>query len=252
MSSRVPGSSACRARSTARRHWAWRRAHSRRGSAAPARSGWRRSAPAADRSGMLICSSICEPIERSSRLPMPRTRLPRSVGTTSRSCRRAKASRRCVSAAPRCAPCTAPSTSRVARGSTRHCLRSNSRLPSTAIRRLLKSCATPPVSWPIISVFCTWRSCSSVRLRCSISASTTAWAAFSSAVRSATRVSSTSLRPRISSSALRRAVTSLATPTSRRLAPLRSNTMRARSLDPAHRAIGPDGAILDGIIIPAR
>ena len=33
------------------------------------------------------------------------------------------------------------------------------------IRRLLKSCATPPVSWPIASIFCAWRSASSMRAR---------------------------------------------------------------------------------------
>ena len=31
------------------------------------------------------------------------------------------------------------------------------------VRRLLKSCATPPVSWPIASIFCDWRSTSSAR-----------------------------------------------------------------------------------------
>ena len=30
------------------------------------------------------------------------------------------------------------------------------------VSRLLKSCATPPVSWPIASIFCAWRSASSV------------------------------------------------------------------------------------------
>ena len=53
-------------------------------------------------------------------------------------------------------------------------LRSSDRLPSTAISRLLKSCATPPVSWPIASTFCDWRSCASTRSRsaiCSVSRS---------------------------------------------------------------------------------
>ena len=31
--------------------------------------------------------------------------------------------------------------------------------------RLLKSCAMPPVSWPMASILCDWRSCSSVRSR---------------------------------------------------------------------------------------
>ena len=31
------------------------------------------------------------------------------------------------------------------------------------VRMLLKSCATPPVSWPTASIFCDWKSCSLVR-----------------------------------------------------------------------------------------
>ena len=46
-----------------------------------------------------------------------------------------------------------------------------SRPPSTMVRRLLKSCATPPVSWPTASIFCAWRSDSSTFLRASFSAS---------------------------------------------------------------------------------
>ena len=34
-----------------------------------------------------------------------------------------------------------------------------------AVRRLLKSWATPPVSWPIASIFCDWRSSCSIRCR---------------------------------------------------------------------------------------
>ncbi len=50
--------------------------------------------------------------------------------------------------------------------------------PSTAISRLLKSWATPPVSWPIDSIFCDCNSCSWVRSRAATSA-------VSSAVRTA-------------------------------------------------------------------
>ena len=32
-------------------------------------------------------------------------------------------------------------------------------------RMLLKSCATPPASWPMASIFCDWRNCSSSFLR---------------------------------------------------------------------------------------
>src|SRR5229473_1978836 len=59
-----------------------------------------------------------------------------------------------------------------------------SRLPTMIVRRLLKSCATPPVSWPTASIFCDWANCSracpssrrasrrilSVRLRSAMSA----------------------------------------------------------------------------------
>ena len=37
-----------------------------------------------------------------------------------------------------------------------------SRLPMMTVSRLLKSCATPPVSWPIASIFCDWRNASSI------------------------------------------------------------------------------------------
>ena len=42
----------------------------------------------------------------------------------------------------------------------------------TAVSRLLKSCAMPPVSWPIASIFCDWRSISSARRRSAMSRST--------------------------------------------------------------------------------
>ena len=99
---------------------------------------------------------------------MPRTSSARSVGRGSSAWRRAKASRRWVSDAPRWAPCVAPSIRRSMPGSDGKRLRRSSRLPSTAVSRLLKSCATPPVSWPIDSSFCMWRSCSSVRARSAI------------------------------------------------------------------------------------
>ncbi|GJE03432.1 hypothetical protein GMJLKIPL_5387 [Methylobacterium isbiliense] len=42
-----------------------------------------------------------------------------------------------------------------------------SRLPTMTPSRLLKSCATPPVSWPIASIFC---DCRSIASACSRSA----------------------------------------------------------------------------------
>ena len=38
-----------------------------------------------------------------------------------------------------------------------------SRLPMMTVSRLLKSCATPPVSWPMPSIFCACASCSCAR-----------------------------------------------------------------------------------------
>ena len=64
-----------------------------------------------------------------------------------------------------------------------------SRPPSTTVSRLLKSCATPPVSWPTASIFCAWRSDSSTLLRASYSAS-------SARVRSLTASSSVSVKLR--------------------------------------------------------
>ena len=40
-----------------------------------------------------------------------------------------------------------------------------SRLPEMTVRRLLKSWATPPVSWPMASIFCAWRSSCSILTR---------------------------------------------------------------------------------------
>ena len=77
-------------------------------------------------------------------------------GFGSSACRRENASRRLVSAAALCAPrlalasarCrfTLPARPRLFRSAV-------SRLPSTIIRRLLKSCAMPPLSWPTASSF---------------------------------------------------------------------------------------------------
>ena len=69
-----------------------------------------------------------------------------------------------------------------------------SRLPMMMVSRLLKSCATPPVSWPIASIFCAWRSASSTRSRSSIWAMSARFAAASSSVRSPTRASRVSVR----------------------------------------------------------
>ena len=40
------------------------------------------------------------------------------------------------------------------------------------VSRLLKSCAMPPVSWPTASIFCDWRSASSVSISAWVRAAT--------------------------------------------------------------------------------
>src|SRR5262245_42621738 len=59
---------------------------------------------------------------------------------------RANASIRLLSAVPRSAPCTAFLSRAMLLGSSGKRLRNSSRLPSTALSRLLKSWAIPPVS----------------------------------------------------------------------------------------------------------
>src|SRR5437667_2612611 len=52
---------------------------------------------------------------------------------------------------------------------------SSSALARMIVRRLLKSCAMPPVSWPIASIFWAWRSCSSRPRRSLTSSAKTSW-----------------------------------------------------------------------------
>ena len=87
-------------------------------------------------------------------------------------CRREKASRRSVSCAARQALPSAADT--IGWNSCPEVRRRSmvSRLPRITVSKLLKSCATPPVSWPIVSIFCAWRSRSSVCCRCFTSSAT--------------------------------------------------------------------------------
>src|SRR3984893_11044231 len=135
------------------------------------------------------------PIVRNSRSPASLTSRFRSSDVGARCCLRENARSWCVSRAPRSAAVRAERNGRndpspFSRRS------SNSKLPSTPVRRLLKSCATPEVSCPIASSFCDWRSASSVCCRSAISAGNRSFAAARLRVRSATRRSSSS-RPRV-------------------------------------------------------
>src|SRR6185437_8929247 len=122
----------------------------------------------------------------------------RSTGFGSSFWRREKASSWRVSLAPRSAAMRIMARRR--RSSAAALFSSRARLPSTTGSRLLKSCATPAVSWPTASRRCMCIIVASTRSRSAISASSWRLAAASSAVRSCTRRSSWSARPRKRSS----------------------------------------------------
>ena len=82
--------------------------------------------------------------------------------------RRAKASSRRVSSAPRSAAVSASLANSSRPEPLVSSSRSRSRLPITTLSRLLKSCASPPVRLPMASIFIAWRSWSSTD--CSASA----------------------------------------------------------------------------------
>ena len=106
---------------------------------------------------------------------MPSSSEPMSTERGRKSWRRAKASSRWTKVAARLAACRLASIilSELSLGLSRR--RSRSRLPMIGVSRLLKSWATPPVSWPSVSSFCASCSlasaCSCSRVRCSTRAS---------------------------------------------------------------------------------
>ena len=128
-----------------------------------ASSSWVASAWTGGRSASNRVSMVSPaPIVRASRSAICATVPARSIGSMTRSCLRAKASMRWVSVAPRSA---------AMRALARNCEMSwpcarrrsaRSRLPRMAESRLLKSCATPPVSLPMASIFCDWKKASCV------------------------------------------------------------------------------------------
>ena len=101
---------------------------------------------------------------------MPPTSLLASIDFGSSGCWRENASSRLVSVAARRTPSSAmslPRTMRAVAGeasSAGSCRPIMSSPPSMMVSRLLKSCATPPVSWPTASIFCACRSGSSALL----------------------------------------------------------------------------------------
>ena len=121
----------------------------------------------------------------------------KSASTGSRCCLRAKARSDWVSSAPRDAPrCAVCNKRRLFSSEIR--TSSSSSEPDTAVRRLLKSWAIPPVSWPTASIFCACTSAVCACSRAPISVRSRALAAASSRVRSSTMSSSCSrLRARV-------------------------------------------------------
>ncbi len=108
-------------------------------------------------------------VERSS-LQASRTSSGSATGRRAPRCPRLKVSIWPISSRARCAECCARSRYLPRRASASSDWRSaaSARLPRIPCRMLLKSCAMPPVRWPIASIFCAWRSWSS---SCSRSAS---------------------------------------------------------------------------------
>jgi hypothetical protein len=155
---------------------------------------------------------------------MPTRRDAISAEFVFKSCCLANANIRWVSAEPRSAPCIAPSSRRCARGSSGNRLRRSSRLPITAVRRLLKSWATPPVSWPTASIFWLCRRASSAWFRSAVSASSASNALCSSAVRWVTLCSSVLLIPSSASCARFCSSMSVAEPNHSMIRPATSRT----------------------------
>ncbi len=113
------------------------------------------------------CSSttICSPRVRRSMVAICGSPWLRSTMAGCSGWLREKASSRRVSSAPRSAPPSASWMVSRNSGSEAACSAAISRLPMMMPSRLLKSCATPPVSWPTASIFTAWRNCASIALR---------------------------------------------------------------------------------------
>ena len=130
-----------------------------------------------------VISSIVSPIRGLSIWAMFATTSLRSSTRGWSICLRLKASSCWVSDAARSAVFLTSSMSRRRGSSAVRRSRSSSVRPVMTVRRLLKSCATPPASRPTASIFWAWRSCaslwrsaSSARLR-SVMSSTVDWMA---------------------------------------------------------------------------
>ena len=119
------------------------------------------------------------PIERPSSSDMSCTSRLMSTDFTSSGCWRENASRRCTNVAARSEAWRELASQPRTRSGPSSRRSARSRLPMMAVSRLLKSCAMPPVRRPTASIFCAWRSFSSVSSRRAISARSISLAAAS-------------------------------------------------------------------------
>ncbi len=104
--------------------------------------------------------SICTVSPTAWRISGRKSSIRPSMSTeTGLSCwRREKARSWRVRLRPRSAACRTAFSCRCCRGSFSSLRASMSMLPRITVSRLLKSCATPPVSWPTASIFWAWAS----------------------------------------------------------------------------------------------
>ena len=110
---------------------------------------------------MRMCSpSVCRSIRA-----MRDTISLRSSTRASSGCLRAKASMRWVSWTPRSAAASMDWHISASCGCRATALASTSFMPMMTVRMLLKSWATPPVSWPTASIRWAWLSCCSSLMR---------------------------------------------------------------------------------------
>ena len=111
----------------------------------------------------MVCTTMCSPSVRRSSRPVLATRSLRSETSGFSTCLREKASSWRVSSEAFWPASEMRCARLVMCGGTLSSSRMASALASTMVRMLLKSCATPPVSWPTASIFCACMSCSLVR-----------------------------------------------------------------------------------------
>ena len=157
-----------RPRSSAGRRPAWRRGHSAPGSAARSRPGPDRPWPATARPRPPPARRCARPASGAAGSPCRAACRTGSIGIgAAAACGRTPAT---GGSAPRRAwPPRSPDRHASGRLPRLRFVLANSRLSSTTVSRLLKSCAMPPVSWPIACSRCESRAVASARTRSVVS-----------------------------------------------------------------------------------